>query len=217
MKGQLIKNQVTANWLEAKAKVTFSNNNQVQKVFSTIKMRKDSIIWMNVKKLGIEAARVQITKDSVYLIDRINNQYAIKSIDFLTEKFNLPANFSTLQTLLLGNPIFFTKELIASQNQLNYQLKGKNDHLESEYWLNGVSLELTKMRINDYREKRVFTSTLGDYQVLPNEKKFSYFRNLNLTSPDTGLIDVEFSFTNVELNVPTSIRFSIPERYTKID
>lgn len=180
-------------------------------------MRRDSIIWMNVKKLGIEAVRVQITKDSVYLIDRINNQYAIKSIDFLTEKFNLPANFSTLQALLLGNPIFFTKELVASQDELNYQLKGKNDHLENEYWLNGVTLELTKMWFNDYREKRVFTSTLGDYQVLSNEKKFSYFRNLNLTSPDTGIIDIEFLFTNVEVNVPTSIRFSIPERYTKID
>ena len=36
----------------------------------TLRMRKDSIIWMSISKLGIEGARLMITKDSVKFMNR---------------------------------------------------------------------------------------------------------------------------------------------------
>lgn len=214
---QLAENQVNAQWLTAKTKIAFDNNNQIQRAYSTIKMRKDSIIWMNIKKLGIEAARVQVTPDSVYLIDRINGQYSIKGLNFITEKFNLPANFSTLQNFLLGNAVFFTRSLSASNDDLNYQLLGETDRLVSQYWLNGISYQLTKMYFSEKEEKRQLVSTLSDYRPINETQNFSYFRSIDLDSTEMGKVKVEFNFTEVEINQPTTIRFSIPDHYERID
>lgn len=214
---QLAKNQVNAEWLTAKTKITFDNNNQTQRAYSTIKMRKDSIIWMNVKKLGIEAARVQITPDSVYLIDRINGEYTVKGLDFITEKFNLPANFSTLQNFLLGNAVFFTRNLTASNDNLNYQLLGETDRLVSQYWLNGLTYQLTKMYFSEKEQKRQLISILSDYRPLNETQNFSYFRSIDLDSTEMGKVMVQFDFTEVNINQPTTIRFSIPNHYDRID
>ena len=43
----------------------------------TLRMKKDSVIWMSISKLGIEGARVLITKDSVKLLNRIKNTFFV--------------------------------------------------------------------------------------------------------------------------------------------
>ncbi|MFK7936862.1 MAG: DUF4292 domain-containing protein [Saprospiraceae bacterium] len=214
---QLAENQVQAEWLMGKMKVNFNNNGQQQKAFSTIKMRKDSVIWMNVKKLGIEGARLQVTPDSVYLIDRINGEYMVKGLSFITEKLNLPANFSMLQNFLLGNAVFFTRDLTAANDDLNYQLLGENETLATQYWLNGISYQLTKMYVIDKTENRRLMAQFSNYQPLNEQQNFSYFRDIDVDSTEMGKVNVRFDFTEVKLNEPTTIRFSIPNHYQRVD
>lgn len=213
---QIAQQQLKAEWLTGKMKVSFDNNGQQQKAFSTLKMRKDSLIWLNIKKLGIEGARVQITPDSVYLIDRINAQYMVKGLSFITEKFNLPTNFSMLQNFLLGNAVFFTRNLTATNDQVNYQLLGENEKLTTQYWLNGISYQLTKMYVTDKKERRL-TAQFSNYQPLADQQQFAYFRNIDVDSADLGKVNVQFDFTEVVINEPTTIRFSIPDHYERVD
>lgn len=214
---QLAQQQVKADWLTGKMKVSFDNNGQQQKAFSTLKMRKDSVIWMNVKKLGIEGARVQITPDSVYLIDRINGQYSVKGLDFITKKFNLPANFSMLQNFLLGNPVFFTRDLTAANDDLNYQLLGETERLTTQYWLNSIAYQLTKMYVVDKKDNRKLIAQFSDYRSLNEKQQFAYFRDIDVDSTEMGKVKVQFEFTEVKLDEPTTIRFSIPDHYERVD
>ena len=73
----LVENQVKAEWMYAKAKLRYDDKYQGFGASATIQMRKDSLLWMNIKKFGLEVARVQITPDSIYILDRINNEYYI--------------------------------------------------------------------------------------------------------------------------------------------
>jgi hypothetical protein len=104
---RLIQNQIAADWFSAKARITYQDKNETVKLTSYVRMRKDSVIWMNFKKLSIEAARLLMTPDSMVILNRMDKEYTVKDYQFVQQNFRIPANFSGLQSFLLGNPLFF--------------------------------------------------------------------------------------------------------------
>ena len=212
-------NQIEVEWLSAKSKISFKSPEQSQKGTLNIRMRKDSVIWMNVKKLGIEGARILITPDSIYIIDRIHKEYAISDFSLIQEKYHLAADFNSLQNLILGNPLLFSGvELTTQIDSTQYHLSSSNEVIPTrDYWLNGLTKVLTKMVFLDYRNNRKVKVELSKYQALDQYKYFSYFRSLNMSSPETGDLSIDINLSKVEINVPKSIRFEIPEHYKRIN
>lgn len=221
---QLRENRKSAEWLSAKAAIAYRDDNQRIKITSYVRMRKDSLIWMNVKKLGVEAARVQITPDSIYVLDRLNKEYLVKPFDFVSEQFQMPQavrenmNFQALQNLFLGNPVFIPVETFESSIELDhYQLDGTYDNIECNYQLRGEDYELKALQFVDNRDKKEVEFSFDDYQTLDNGQKYSYFRNIKLMSEQTGNVDMSIQLSKLELDVPKTIRFEVPSRYTRID
>jgi len=208
---------VGVEWFSARGKITVKEGNKVTKFTANIKMRKDSLLWLNVKKFGAEAARVQITPDSVYVIDRIHKEYAIKDFNFIEERFNLPADLKTLEQFLLGNPILMDEKMEADVDGDNYLLTKKVETTAQSYWMDGVSFLLAKMAFNDVRYNRSVQISLGEYTEIDEKQKFSYFRSLELDSRETGPVSIDIKFSKLEINIPKDIKFQIPDRYTKID
>jgi len=218
MMEHLIRNQVKADWLDAKAKITFNDGYQTISANASIKMRKDSVLWIAIKKLGFEVARMQVTRDSVYVINRLNNEYLIKDLSYLESEYNIPASLSMLQALILGNPMFFTRQnLQLEANENVYHLSAKEELKENHFWINRQSLALEKSTLKDARAGRDMALELKEYADLQGKQKFSYLRLLELNSRETGKVAAEISFSSVEINNPTEIRFEIPERYTRTD
>ena len=114
---------------------------------------------------------------------------------------------------------FFSKLLgfNLEKEELSYHLFGKNDWIQSHYWLNDTDLSIQKMNFDDFRDGRKVNMTLEEYTQTEDNQNFSYFRKLELASEQTGNISVDIDFTKVELNIPMNINFEIPERYTRID
>lgn len=214
----LVKNQVKAEWMYARAKVRYDDKYQGFGASATIQLRKDSVLWMNIKKFGLEVARVQITPDSIYILDRINNEYYIEGLEYLEKSYNMPASFATLQALILGNPVFFnTGELTAARKDPFVHLNGKGERFESNYVLDATRLLLRSMSFGELQTDRKLDYELEDYRPASDNQNFSYIRKLDLDSQETGRSSVEIKLNKVEFDVPKSIRFEIPERYTRAD
>jgi hypothetical protein len=222
---RLNQNKVELDWLSARAKIDLKTEDDRISASANIRFRKDSVIWMTFKKLGIEGARVLIDQDSIYILDRLNKQYAIKGYDYIDQQFNLSAlsggqkvDFSLLQNFLLGNPQFFVFEKIGAEiAEYQYRMSGDYRDLSSEYWIDPVNYFLTKMFFSDTKNDRSFTVDLGNYQALSNKKEFAYLRKLNVNSKETGDVSVGLKFSNVEINTVQTIRFSIPSRYKRVE
>src|SRR6202012_1662184 len=93
----------------AKIKVEYEDSKGKQpNVTAYVHVIKDSVIWISMYAtvFNIEAFRVLITKDSVYLLDKINKQVQFRSLDYLQEVTGIPFDFKTLEDLLVGNPVF---------------------------------------------------------------------------------------------------------------
>jgi len=68
----------------------------------------DSAVWISIiPALGIEAARVVLTKDSVKLLNRIDDEYFLGNTAAALEKFKVKPDLDLLQEALLGLPIGF--------------------------------------------------------------------------------------------------------------
>ena len=208
--------KLDAEWYSSKAKISFQDQNQSVKFSTTIRMRKDSVIWMNVKKLGVEAARIQITKDSIYIINRLDKNYIISDFKYIEDRYSLPANFTTLQDLLLGNPVVMTMEnKSADTKALNYILKANNNQIENKYWLDGATFLLAEMNFKEEEQKRELSVEQSRYEAINDFGSFPKERDITVESRETGKISIAIEFSKIEINTAKSIKFKIPDHYER--
>ncbi len=213
-----------AQWLNAKLRISYTDEHQTKNFNANLQMQKDSLIWMNVKKLNVEAARIKITPDSIYVIDRLNKEYFIKGLDFLEKTYILPSrksgpsNFKVLQEIIFGNAVFFDgTPLNASVNSTNYQLENENDSFDSQYLVDGLYFLLTQMSFKEKRGDQKLSISLEHKASGDEYPNFSYFRNFSFYNKNTGNVSIEAKFSKLELNTPKTFRFEIPAHYKKID
>ena len=217
---QLKAQELDVEWLSAKARINFKDARQTRNFAADIRMRKDSVIWMRIKKLKVEAFRILITTDSIYVIDRLKHEYFVEDLKLVEEKFNFPGQFRALQTAILGNPYFFEQQQLSAGivNQ-QYQLTGGNEvRTKSDYYLNGQSYALEQMAFFDVERDRKLTIFLEEYApILEAAFQLAHKREFVVESEETGTATIKMTFSKVEINVPKSIKFSISSRYKLVD
>jgi hypothetical protein len=70
-----------------------------------IRISKDSLIWISARKLGFEIGRLMLSRDSVWLMDRISSRYFAGDYAFFRRLYGLEADYDMVEALLLGNPL----------------------------------------------------------------------------------------------------------------
>ena len=216
---KLAANELKVDWLNARAKITFKDAEQTRKFNANIRMRSDSVIWMNVKKLSVEAFRILIDQDSIYIIDRLEKKYYVRGLNYVEEQFNFFGQFQALQTAILGNPYFLEKQkLSAGIVDGKYQLlSGDESRTRSEYLLDGLTYILSEMSFFDIERDRKMTVELAGYETVGDNFSFPHDRTFLINSEETGDAKIEMDFSKVEINVPKSIKFSVSSRYKRVD
>lgn len=213
---QLAENQFDADWFAAKAKVSYSDSYESIRFQANIRVKKDSAIWMNFRKLSIEAARLLITPDSVFIIDRINSQYLASDLGYIQRNFNLPANFQTLQSIIFGNPFFFTKDLKPLVIDNQYVLEGESARITQRCFIHPETFQLTGLTFEEPVAGRKFLMQLSDYQQV-GKRNFSYFRKLNLEDPVSGPVLIDLEMSKLEIDLPKAMPFEIPTHYSRME
>ncbi len=221
---KLDKYHLDTEWLSTKGSIKLVQNNKTTKATAYIRMRKDSVIWAAVRKLGVEAGRVLITQDSVFLVNRLEKTYYAKSVDYIQNMMgfsgtgNRQKDFRNLSQIILGNPVFLEDTDYKVDIKSPYYKLTKNlDGIDTEYWIQGKNYSLYKMMFQQDSANKRASCIQEDYQPLGNELLFSYIRKLNLYSTDTGSLNIDLNFKTVSLNKPVSIKFEIPSSYAKVD
>lgn len=69
-----------------------------------VRMVHDSLIWISMRKFGLEVARMMLSKDSVWMLDRINSRYFAGDYRFFLSQYRQEADFNMVEALLLANP-----------------------------------------------------------------------------------------------------------------
>lgn len=127
---------------------------------TTLRIRKDSIIWMSISPaLGIEVARVLISKDSVFFMNRINETYFAGDFTYFSNLLNTEVDYQLLEALLVGNAIdkFSPEDFIVFQ--------GKNQLILSTHKKRLVKKTLQKEERAEKLEKKDKTERADKIQL----------------------------------------------------
>ena len=214
---KLDSNRIDYNSFSSKVDVDYRGGaDKRYDVNATIRMQKDSAIWVSINAvLGIEAMRVLVTKDSVFLLDKLNKTYTARSVDYLQEVTSLPLNLKTLQDLIVGNPVFLDSNIVSySSDNSIISLLSIGNFFKNLISINSVENSLNHSKLDDVDVSRNRTADLSysDYETKKG-KLFSSKRRIIVA--EKNKLDISLNFKQYEFNEELSFPFSIPKNYKR--
>jgi len=184
-------------------------------VNANLRMYKDSVIWVSVNAIfGIEALRALITKDSVKILDKQHKVYTARSIKYLQEVSALPLDLSSLQDLLIGNPVFIDSVVTYANDNAVISLLSIGSAFKNLVTINASNNTLIHSKLDDVDITRSRTADLGydDYETKKG-KLFSTKRRISIA--EKNKLDISLNFKQVEFNEEVNFPFSIPKNYKR--
>lgn len=162
-------------YLTAKSKISFKSPEQdIDNANINIRVRKDSLIWVSVNKLGIEAVRGLITRDSIKIIDKIHRDYAVYDFPTLSRQFNFEMNFALLQALIVGNLPLPKRPAQKIKNERDYLLLRQSEgKVLVENYIGEQDRKLKKLMVTEQPTKNTLRLDYEDFTSL-NSFLFPY-------------------------------------------
>lgn len=199
--------------LAAKLKARVASSSINQSFTTNIRWKKGEKIWLSMSIIGIEGARVLITRDSIKIMDKINSRYIIKPLSFIKQKTLVDLSFTDIEKLLLGQ-LIFTDSTIAKYADNTSNITISADGLQS---LTNVIFDkstnnLSSIFVTNKMYSQTVESTYGNYQTQLG-KSFSMDRNLKIRS---GLetFEMDAKFQSIEVKQNLEYPFPINPDYT---
>ncbi len=174
--------EIDFQYFKAKAKINYIDAaaNQVANV--DVRMKKDSIIWLSISKLGIEGVRCQITRDSAYIIDRLNGGYEVYDFKALGKRFNFNLSFEIIQAAILGNlPVskLYKDKLKVTRDKDYYRVRQKQDSIIVDNYISAGDMKLKKALFVEPKTNNSLTLTYENFELI-NDVLFPFNSNISL-------------------------------------
>jgi hypothetical protein len=186
------------------------------------RMKKDSIIWLSITPgLGVEALRCLITKDSILIIDRLNNQYLPFGLNYINQQFNAPIDFFMLQNMIIGNMPLpkKTEDKIIKKEELGFWIVQQTK--ESIILDNYINLSIRKLDSLDIINTTNKSNMTVKYTEFTPMDSVQIAKKINIiirqkNEEKNSIMDIEYTKAervDKQLNFP----FNVPKRFENKD
>ena len=195
----------------------------------SVRINKDSAIMVSINAFaGIEAARLLLTRDSVKILDRINNRYFLGNYTDSQRFFPYKMDFDIIQSIFFGTSIrifdefnlldrsgtryLFDKEVMTVRYQGEIFPHANNPsgqdmlqiNFDNSFFMRDIELFSTGNDIYTRLTYNSFSNTDGFY--FPDDIDL-HFISHNLP------LHANMKFSRIETDQELSFPFSIPSRY----
>lgn len=191
------------NYLTAKGRLVFVNNGRDVNTNADIRMKKDSAIWISLRPgLGIEAARILITTDSVRIIDKLNNDFLGFTFDSLRKRLDIPVDFQLIQNTLLGNLPYDLGEANPISEGEQYLLRKQQSNVDITGYVGKQTARMEKLSLKDLDAPNRLEAVYGNFTSIEN-MLFPFVCNADLTfePPGGNKTSLSFRFTHSKVEL----------------
>jgi hypothetical protein len=179
---------------------------------------RDSVLFVNVKKFGLEAIRAMIRPDSAFILNRLDKTYIAEDLESLQRRFSLPEGFPLLQEVLLASAYFLPDLKLKSDIREDlHRLSGANGQYSSEYRIEEGSYFLRYETFIRQKDASLISLSFDSYKKTEEAGAFPYLRRIEAFSPETGAMRLQIKFDHVAFNVQPKFRFEIPDHYKRVE
>jgi len=226
-------NQFKFNTLNAKFSLEYEQDRKKTNLRGQLRIKNDSLIWMSFSPaLGIEAARVLLSNDSIMFINRLNKSYFMGRYELIDSLLNTTIDYDLLQSMLVGNDLTqydvnkfkssvdgdLYKITIRERRKIKRYIKsGEIDThvLVQQIWLDPDNFRIRRIDIKEKGEENVNNlQVFYDDYIEINGELFPSKIHININSHRT--IHMVVDFGKAEINEDLSFPFSIPSKYEKM-
>jgi hypothetical protein len=225
-------NELKFTWLTAKANVTSLIDEKEENFDIRVSIRKDSAMLVSIQYvLGLQVAKVLITRDSVKFVNYIQKTYFRGDFNYINELLSADLDFDLLQAVLFGNSADFKDE--------EAKLKPVTDRTNCKYLLSTERKRRLK-RIQTGAEPIEALQTLSllpdNFKICSNEfiepasnRKFianysAFTQKDSVYAPyhvDIDIIaqkkaNIKIDYVRIEKNSPQKLSLAIPAKYDPI-
>jgi hypothetical protein len=228
---QLInQNSFKAKTITAKASVKSEVGDKSNSFNINLRLYTDSVIWISISPLlGIEVARVMITRDTVKFMDRLNNKYSVSDFNFLNKLLNVNVDFDIIQGVLTGNLFAYKKNKFnsvyleekyyilstLSKRKLKRSLEDNDPEkpIVQDLYVDGTSYRITRLNVEDQRLQKSLLTDYDDHRETDGGL-FPYHSVTHIKAEKD--VNIEIEYNKITLNNNLEFPFNIPAGYEKI-
>ncbi len=217
---KVVKSKIDFNTFNAKIKVSYEGVEKSDNYTVYLSMKKDSVIlikvtgtFLGIPGLGLEA---KIKKDSVVVVRHAGEKYVMyRSINYLQDVTEIPFDFSTIQDILIGNPVFIDSNVVsykAGSSQLLVLMVG--DIFKHLVTLDNTDYKVMHSKLDDVdlQRNRTCDITFGNYQNL-GAYRFATYRSISVA--EKSKLNIYLDFKEFTLNEPLKYNFEVPKKFKR--
>ena len=219
--------------LKNKASATLVFKNEKNTVKINFRIQKDSLIWVNLSKSGVQLLTTLLSKDSIKFLKKINKkEYFFGDYKELEKLINSSLDYYLIEDFINGKAIMLNKQAkyYTSINNGCYLLssikpkkidkvltfhKSIDDEIIYRYWINPDNFKCTKVEINFLEKNRTLLTKYMNWRkfdqgLFPMESEIVLINNT-----DTASVHLEYQ-PNFKFNSQLTFPFKISQNYSKI-
>ena len=215
-------------YLSSKANVSYTDKSGQATDFDiNLRLKYDSIVWISITPLlGIEVARVLITRDSVYILDRLHKTIQKRNFAYFEDLLRTNVDFNMIQSVIVGNyfqylekeklrsmyedePYIILSTLNKRQARRASEEKDPNKPVVQDFWIDG-NYRIAKSRISDEKKDRWVEATYSKFSEVGG---YLFPGNLVVTIASSTPTIIRVEYTKVVSEDTLQLPFTIPEKY----
>ena len=226
-------NEFIFDWVFAKANVQSLVDDKEESFDIKVRMRRDSAMLITIQYLlGLEVAKVLITRDSVKFVNYIQKTYFKGDFNYINDLIHADVDYDLLQAVLFGNSADFQDD--------EAKLKPVADRANCHYLLSTErKRRLRKIQTGSSEIKdalQTLTLNPDNYKILTNEfidattnRRFianysNFTQKDSVYAPYHVDIDImaqkkanlKIDYVRIEKNTPQKLSLNIPAKYDAI-
>lgn len=216
--GKVLHHNIDFFTFNAKIKAEYQSIDDNQSFTAYLSILKDSMIYLQLKGfLGIIGLQAVITKDSITIVNKVQEKYVQKrAISYLQDVTQIPFTYSTLQDLLIGNPIFIDSNIVSYKNNNDNKLIVLiiGSVFKNLLTIDNNNYIITHCKLDDIdiHKNRTCDISLSNF-VSNNVVTFSTYRSIAVS--EKSKLKVNLDFKEYSFNEPLKYKFIIPRNYPK--
>ena len=90
--------EIDFEYMHGKARMVLRDANKEREVKANIRIRKDSVIWMTFSVIGVQGGKALINKDSITIVNNVDNEYFQFDYAELSKRYNFEINYDVIQS-----------------------------------------------------------------------------------------------------------------------
>jgi hypothetical protein len=208
-----------AERLRATLAIKYRGSKEMPNISASLRMVKDSIIWINFSKLGFPIAKLRITPRQVEFYEKISKTSFRGDFKLISEWLGTDFDFLKVQNLFLGESLLnLTKGKYVSsvvKNQYELQPKRRNPMYDIYFWIDPTNYKIVKEELRHPEKDQNLTILYKDFNKISESLFPKGFLITAAGQQKKTVIDV--SYKNVQLDVPMRFPFQMPEGYRNIE